>query len=68
MDGWMGSMWIWWFVGAVPVAIVVWAVLSSARRAMRPGKASAEQLLIRRYAKGELDRVTYERMRRELPR
>jgi len=56
--GWMG---LWWIL-IVPVLIaVVWFARSAA---LRNGNArgSPEQALKRRYANGEMDRETYERM------
>lgn len=65
-DGHMGWMGIWWIVGAALIALVVWAVLRSSRGAMNGSSESPAQVLKRRYAKGEIDHATYQRMLTEL--
>jgi len=62
-DGHMGWMGIWWIVGA---AVILWALLRSSRGSVSGSRQSPEQLLKRRYAKGEIDHETYQRMLREL--
>lgn len=59
---WMG---LWWILGAAIVATMVRALVKSARD---PGRAndSPESILKRRYASGEIDRQTYERVLGEL--
>lgn len=65
----MFSMWLFWLV---VVALVAWLVL----RLMRGGGAPwdrnlgdrAEAILRERYARGEIDRETYERMLEDLRR
>lgn len=63
--GWMGICWI---VGAALIAVVVWALLRSSRGPMDGSGESPEQLLERRYAKGEIDHATYQRMLTNLER
>ncbi len=66
-DWHMGWMAIWWILGLALVAIVAWALLSSARS--RGGaRESPEEVLKRRYAEGEIDRDTYQRMLADLER
>lgn len=65
----MGGMWIWWIwwiLGAALIAAVGFAVIRTVRGAMNTTTESPEQILERRYAKGELDLETYERMLRDL--
>jgi putative membrane protein len=59
---WMG---VWWFVGAV-IAALFWAIFASSARGPGSRSDSPERILKRRYAKGEIDHDTYERMRSEL--
>ena len=57
----MGGMGIWWILIVGAVVAVIWFVTSSFRRGAG-SEESPEQALKRRYAKGEIDRETYERM------
>ena len=43
-----------------------WAAFASTRGRMNGGRESAEEILRRRYAKGEIDRETYQRMLADL--
>jgi putative membrane protein len=61
--GWMG---LWWILGAVLIAALVWALLKSTRGPMNGRSDSPEEILKRRYAKGEIDRETYQRMLTDL--
>lgn len=65
-DAHMGWMGIWWIVGAALIAVVVWALTRSSRGPMNGSSESPERVLKRRYAKGEIDHATYQRMRTEL--
>ena len=62
--GWTGMM-IGWVLMAVLVAVVVWALLGSARR--RPADRALE-LLAERYARGEIDRSEFTERKGELSR
>ena len=63
----MGWMAIWWVIGVALIVVVVWALLrASAGRAVTGGHESPEQILNRRYASGEIDRETYQRMLADL--
>lgn len=61
--GWMG---LWWLVGAAFVAALLWALLRRGRRPASGRPESAEEILKRRYASGELDRDTFEHMLSDL--
>jgi len=64
--GW-GGMLAMWLAFIVIVALAGWIGVSVTRhRGTPPGEESAEQILKRRYAKGEIDRATYERMLEDL--
>lgn len=61
----MGGMWIWWILGIVIIAVLAWAVLGSPAR-KRGGDVSAEELLKRRYARGEINKEDYEKRLQDL--
>ena len=56
--GWMG---FWWILVVLVIVAGVWYAVSVARQSDGKG-ASAEDILKRRYADGEFDRETYDRM------
>ena len=60
---WMG---IWWVLGAAVIAALFWAVFASSARRLGVRGDSPERILKRRYAKGEIDHDTYQRMLSEL--
>lgn len=68
--GWhMGWMAFWWILALAAIALVVWAVLQAGRSRAGGGAGdSPEAILKRRYANGEIDRETYERMRADVRR
>jgi putative membrane protein len=58
--GWMG---IWWILLPLVIGLLVWAVLKNrSGPEMRPPTETPEEILKRRYASGEIDRDTYQRM------
>jgi uncharacterized membrane protein len=65
--GHMGLMAVWWIIIFAALAAVVWFVIA-AGRGRGSGDLSAEQQLKRRYAAGEIDRATYQRMLEDLRR
>ena len=64
--GIMGGMWLWWIVGIAIVAAVFWAMVRTSSRTDGSGGASAEELLKRRYANGEIDKESYEKRLHDL--
>jgi putative membrane protein len=66
---WFG---LWWFLLFVLLIAVVWAVAAVARRSggappgPRPPAEAPEDIVRRRYAGGEIDRETYERILADL--
>jgi putative membrane protein len=64
--GHMGWMPLWWVLGAALIAVLLWALLKSTRGPTSSPSESPEEILKRRYAKGEIDRETYQRMLTEL--
>ena len=75
MMGWYGggmSMWAWLFMGTFWVALlalIVWLVVRLLPSASRPaggGVESPEDILDRRFARGEIDEQTYAAQREAL--
>ncbi len=64
--GYMAWMPVWWILGPVIVAAIVWAVVRWRRSRGAPGGDSPTASLKRRYASGEIDSQTYHRMLREI--
>ena len=64
--GHMGGMWFWWIAGIVIVAALIWAMFRTSSQTAGNGGASAEELLKRRYANGEIDEDVYEKRLRDL--
>jgi putative membrane protein len=62
MGGWMG---FWWVLIFLAIAVLGGFVLNSSRGGGERGD-SPERVLKRRYASGEIDRETYERMLEDL--
>lgn len=65
--GHMGWMALWWVLGAVLIGAIVWMVLSP-RRGAGAAREGPDEMLRRRYAEGEIDRETYQRMLADLKR
>lgn len=61
--GWW--MVLWWVVGAAVLVLLVRLVVGSAGGSSR-GEETPEQILKRRYAKGEIDREEYRRRLEDL--
>lgn len=64
----MGWMALWWLLGIALIVLLVWALVTRLPFSGGQGGSgeSPEQILKRRYAKGEIDRDTYERMLADL--
>ena len=60
--GWRGFGWL---ALAALIALAVWAVARASRGSGGNGE-SPREVLKRRYARGEIDRETYQRMLRDL--
>ncbi len=70
MHGWnggfgMGFMGLWWIAGLVLVAALAWLVVRGGGQGVRR-EGSAEEILKRRYARGEIGREEYQRQLGEL--
>lgn len=61
----MGWMSLWWILIVAVLVLVIWCARSATRR-RDISLESPEQVLKRRYAKGEVDREAYERMLADL--
>lgn len=58
----MGVMGVWWLLGLVVLILVIWAVVRSpGSPRIGRGEESPEEILKRRYARGDVDREEYER-------
>ena len=64
LGGWM--MLFWFILAAAIVSLVVWAIVRGATQTR--GAAGAEDVLRERYARGEISREEFERMRDDLRR
>lgn len=62
--GWMG---LWWLLIAAAIVAVILLAPSTSHRGDR-GQEPPERIVKRRYARGEIDRATYERMLEDLRR
>ena len=67
-NGCMGWMGIWWVLGLALIGVVIWAVVRSVQGRSGPLERgeSAKDILKRRYAKGEIDRDTFQKMLEDL--
>lgn len=64
-----GWWWWWWVVWFVVLIGIIWLAVWLARRGRRFGVgAPPEEILRRRYARGEIDRETYQRMLEDIRR
>lgn len=68
----MGSMgvWmvLWWGLGIALLIALVWLVINAAGRSSTRGDETPEEILKRRYARGEIDREDYQRRLDDLRR
>lgn len=63
-----GAMSLWWIIGIVLIVALVWAVARPTGRNDPDGGPSAEEILKRRYARGEIDKDQYESRLQDLRR
>lgn len=63
---WSWGMGFGWIVPLVVIGLVGWAVVAATRSNRPHGGDRALAILKERYARGEIDRDTFESMRREL--
>lgn len=55
-----------WIIWPILIAAIVWLVLVISRRERSSEPPRSRDILDQRYARGEIDHETYERMKREL--
>jgi putative membrane protein len=65
MGSWMA---LWWVGGIVILVLLVWLLARAADGSRRVGEETPEQVLKRRYAKGEIEREEYQRRLEDLRR
>jgi putative membrane protein len=58
MGWWMA---VWWILGLAVMVLLVWIVARAAAGPVERADDSPEQILKRRYARGEIDREEYDR-------
>lgn len=63
-----GWTWFWAVLGLALVIGVIWLIANASRHLQSRDAESALRSLERRYRRGEIDKATYERVRRELRR
>lgn len=67
--GWMGWwMAFWWVLGLAVLVFVVWVVVRAVGGSPTRADESPEQVLKRRYARGEIDRDEYQRRLEDIRR
>lgn len=62
----VGAMWLWWIIGVALIVVIVWAVVKSLTGRDGDTGPTAEEILKRRYASGEIDKEEYQQRLRDL--
>ncbi|HCY74735.1 MAG TPA: electron transporter RnfE [Ignavibacteriales bacterium] len=69
-DGFMGGMWYGWIFWLVILIVIGWVIVNQMNKNKRdsqlPQQESAINILKKRYAKGEIDKEEFERMKKDL--
>ncbi len=69
-DGFMGGMWYGWIFWLVILVLIIWVIVSQLNKNKRdtqsPQQESALDILKKRYAKGEITKEEFERMKKDL--
>jgi len=67
MDGWGWGMGLGWLIAIAAIVLLVVAIMRISDRGRTGGSGeSALDILKKRYARGEIDKQEYERLRRDL--
>ena len=62
----MGFMWIWWIIGIVLIVTIIWTLANPLGGRDGNNEPTAEEILKRRYASGDIDKEEYQRRLRDL--
>lgn len=62
----MVGMWLWWLLAIGLIGAVAWAVMRSVSRTGNGAAESPQDILKRRYARGEIDQDEYEKRLQDL--
>lgn len=62
----MAGMWFWWLLAIGLIGVVAWTVVRSASRTGNGASESPQEILKRRYARGEIDKDEYEKRLQDL--
>ena len=69
-NGFMGGMWYGWIFWLVILIVIGWVIVNQMNKNKRdiksPQQESAIDILKKRFAKGEIDKVEFERMKKDL--
>lgn len=69
-DGFMGGMWYGWIFGLLILIVIGWVIVNQMNKnkqnTQSPPQESSLDILKRRYAKGEITKEEFERMKKDL--
>jgi len=69
-DGFMGGMWYGWIISVIIIVFIVWLIVNQLNKNKQdsqiPQSDSALEILKKRYAKGEITKVQFEQMKKDL--
>ena len=69
-NGFMGGMWFGWIFWIAIIVLIIWLVVNQSNRNRQnyqpPKQESAIDILKKRYAKGEISKEEFERMKKDI--
>ena len=68
-EGMWGGMWFGWIFWIVIIGVIVWLVINNQKKNQQnlpPKEESAMDILKKRYAKGEISKEEFERMKKDI--